>query len=375
MAMPLYLGHNNPKKKYASNKGLWFERFFDKYNRDWTIPKPQKNEESQKKKWIDEVTIGTCGETETLRSYAISQSQLCKDLGGKSQVFKNNWHFVTGMGNNHPVENGMAWHPTLGTPYLSGASVKGLLRSWMEEWSNMDKTKLKERLFFWFGSDRKDPEKQKKETQAGALIFFDALPVAPATLTCDIMTPHMDKWYCDGGEITPEKYNEALPADWHNPTPIPFLVVKKVSFQFCIAPRPQAGGSIKEAEKAMKQLKKALKYLGAGAKTAAGYGRLVVDTNENKKLDQAVKENHRKTLGPEEGFKDILTDINEKNLAEMFGKHFNKTKQRYQESGCDWDDILRILLREKRSLIEGWASADKAIAQGKAYKKIAKYLS
>jgi len=53
-------------------------------------------------------------------------------LGGEFAVFATDWHFVTGMGSSHPAENGFSWHPVLGTPYLPGAGVKGLLRAWME---------------------------------------------------------------------------------------------------------------------------------------------------------------------------------------------------------------------------------------------------
>ncbi len=40
---------------------------------------------------------------------------------------------ATGLGNPHPVENGFAFLPPYGIPYLSGSSVKGVLRRACEE--------------------------------------------------------------------------------------------------------------------------------------------------------------------------------------------------------------------------------------------------
>jgi CRISPR-associated protein Cmr6 len=381
MVTPLYKGYDNPRppqKNLTSHKGLWFERFFNKYDRDWLVPKPEKNEDSSEQKWITELG-SSCGDAKPLLSHALSQSQLCKDLQGTSKIFKTNWHFVTGMGNNHPVENGMTWHPTLGTPYLTGASVKGLLRSWMEEWSDLGEDALTGKLHHWFGSETKEA----KENQAGCFIFFDALPVNPATLTCDIMTPHMGKWYSDGASIQNDSdkkeqkgnYPETLPADWHNPIPIPFLVVKQASLQFSIAPRPHSRVSEEELEEAMEMLSLALEYLGAGAKTAVGYGRFEIDNEAYTKLDQVQKESLRGKMKPEDRFADELKDLDEKKLAEMFGKKFNKTKLDYEKNkNCNWDVIINILLDQKRTLIEGWCGADKNTAQDKAYKKLKSYL-
>lgn len=375
---PLYQGHDQPRspgKSLTSHKGLWFERFFDRYDREWKV------EDTGKKTWIEKVT-GTCGDTKALQVHSLSQNQLCHHLQGISKIFTNNWHFISGMGNNHPVENGMSWHPTLGTPYLTGASVKGLLRSWMEEWSDLEENTLKEKLHRWFGSDDKDPAKHQKEPQAGALIFFDALPVTPATLTCDIMTPHMGKWYADGADIQNNNnkkdqkgnYSDTLPADWHSPIPIPFLVVKQTSLQFIIAPRPQANVSPEELQLAMKMLTMALEYLGAGAKTAVGYGRFENDTNANQKLKKSRQEAARKDMKPEDRFADELINIDDKKLAEMFGKGFNKTKKVYEGNGCPWETIIKVLMDEKKAVITSWENADKNTAQRKAYKKLAVYL-
>ncbi|RME63090.1 MAG: type III-B CRISPR module RAMP protein Cmr6, partial [Caldilineae bacterium] len=62
--------------------------------------------------------------------------------------------------------------------------------------------------------------------------------------------------------------------DWHSPNPIPFLTVAPGNeFLFAVLPRrPEVEQDCKDAETAARWLKQALATLGAGAKTAAGYG-------------------------------------------------------------------------------------------------------
>lgn len=370
MRTPLYEEHDsprNPQKNLTSHKGLWFERFFNKYDSNWTVG------DDAKITWIKGVS-GLCGDKATLTSHSLAQQQLCDNLEGTSQIFKNNWHFVSCMGNDHPVENGMSWHPTLGTPYLAGAAVKGLLRGWLEQWSGLEGGELKEKLFRWFGSDDKEVKEQQKDSQAGGLIFFDAIPIDQVELTCDIMTPHMGKWYSNGGKISKSNYSDTLPADWHNPIPIPFLVVKQVSLLVSIAPRPHAEISQEELQEVMQMLTMALDYLGAGAKTATGYGRFDIDEAANKKLENSQKEASRNKMKPEVRFSDELKEIDDKKLAEMFGKDFKKTQEFYEEKNCSWESIIKILISEKKAVIDGWNSSDKNTAQGKAYKKLKCYL-
>jgi CRISPR-associated protein Cmr6 len=116
----------------------------------------------------------------------------------------------------------------------------------------------------------------------------------------------MGKWYSDGNVINKEakkgkkgkkgeksekgNYSDTLPADWHNPVPIPFLVVNKISLQFCIAPRPSIKIGPEELQEAMKMLIMALEYLGAGAKTATGYGRFEHDTKSTTAQDEIQKQ-------------------------------------------------------------------------------------
>ncbi len=61
------------------------------------------------------------------------QREMVEQLGGEIIILKNASRFVTGMGREHPLENGFTWHHTLGVPFLPGSSFKGILRAWYRE--------------------------------------------------------------------------------------------------------------------------------------------------------------------------------------------------------------------------------------------------
>jgi CRISPR-associated protein Cmr6 len=163
----------------------------------------------------------------------------------------------------HPLETGLVWHRTLGVPYLPGSSVKGLIRAWAERWGGSTDTGEVIRLFGPRGEDA------KAHPSTGALVVFDALPVQPPRLDVDIMNPHYAPYYQEGKP----------PADYHLPVPIFFLAVAPgQAFEFALAPRPGVYGR-EEAEQAkadlttgMSLLQDALASIGAGGKTAVGYG-------------------------------------------------------------------------------------------------------
>jgi CRISPR-associated protein Cmr6 len=281
MPAPLYKNVELPTMPREAHRGLWYDRFFNRYAADWTL------DETAKKDWIDGVVRGKTGDQEQIAAAKTRLAALCAKLDGQIRVYAANWHFATGLGNPHPVENGFLWHPVLGTPYIAGSAVKGLVRAWVEAWMEFaDENQRRHTLFRWFGSEDEDCRTRKElraagyrppsggtdiDTQAGAFIFFDALPTAPIMLKCDVMTPHMGKWYEQGGEITDlNSHPERIPADWHDPVPVYFLVADRPSFQFAVAPRTEAAKA--DLSQVLDALDNALQWLGAGAKTAVGYG-------------------------------------------------------------------------------------------------------
>lgn len=323
MTTPLYNLNGIQPKLGNGHCGLWFDKFFDQYNNDWSIS------DSGKKNFLDKFAK-KCGDDQLLKNHCDRLISLVSSLKAECRVFKTTWHFVTGMGLQHPVENGLAWHPTLGVPYLAGSGVKGLLRAWIENWSDI---KNKEE---WFG----------KQNQTGQLIFFDAIPIEPVQLTVDIMTPHYGKWYEQGNSITNLNQSEKIPADWHDPIPVDFLTVKKdTKFLFIIAVREEKDH--KQAEEAMKQLEQALQYIGAGAKTAAGYGFFEYDEKATKGYGDKIKELKEKPQ--EELFSPAEKQLKDaQKIAEEYLKDGEKNKskgnpslkklQELLENAQQWED-------------------------------------
>ena len=245
---PLHKGVNIEKRPEQGHPGLWYDKFAHCWEEGF--------KKFEKGQWIGTVT-GSCGEQDALERQAKRLSTMIEALGGHCIDRQTTGPFVSGLGRDHPVENGFLWHHTLGTPYLSGSSVKGMVRAWARQWQGEDE---ESKVLPILGSDL--PSKR----QAGSVVFFDALPIKPLELRADVMTPHYNEYYQEG----------KVPGDWISPVPIPFLTVGEGAvFRFAAAPRRGVPSSeaVASCKKALEWLTEALEWIGAGAKTAAGYGR------------------------------------------------------------------------------------------------------
>jgi len=244
-------------------------------------------------------------------------------------------------------------------------------------------------LYRWFGSEDMEPSRRKElrqegfippsqgnnalDTEAGMFIFFDALPVARVKLACDVMTPHYGDWYQGGGDIEnvgnePNK----VPADWHSPVPVPFLVVKEANFLFSIAPRRIPHDDERKAEVAaelanvMLALKEALEYLGAGSKTAVGYGRMEEDEAAMDKRAKVAEQARMRELPAEERLRVEVARLTLDQLTTMFGKNYNKT---YESRNEVWELFITLIRDKYYKEIQHWKdSSDKN--KKKAYAKL-----
>lgn len=265
MVLPLYCNSqvHLPKDQDTSNAGLRYDKFCNLWQDQpgWSL-------KTGKLAWINSIhrSVGHSPRIEEAKQRLI---KMATALGGLYRVYQTEWRFVTGLGRNHPVENGFAWHATLGTPYLPGSSVKGVVKDWATNWAESRKETTELNRIFGCGH------------HVGSVIFFEALPTKAVQLDADIMTPHFDKYY---------QANEP-PADWHSPIPIPFLTVAPdQSFLFVLAPRLDDLEVKKDVELAAQWLEEALSFTGAGAKTAAGYGRFIRDVNAEAGLQKLLKD-------------------------------------------------------------------------------------
>lgn len=275
MSLPLYQGVQAPSKALPDmHLGLWFERFFAGYAPDFSEVSIE-----NRKEWLSKTARNEHGDIYQLQDKALQLRLLTLARNGEAKIFRTTGQFVTGLGNPHPLENGFLWHPTLGTPYLPGSAVKGLVRALVETaYEGEDKA---QRLTHWFGTENKDDISE----QSGSFIFMDALPVKPCDLKVEIMTPHMGDWYAKGDQA---KTAQQLPGDWHEPKPVSYLVARNLSLQFIILPRKPDDAA--ELGAIWQALEYALDWLGAGAKTAIGFGHFVADDSEESKLQKRAIE-------------------------------------------------------------------------------------
>ncbi|MBI4753837.1 MAG: type III-B CRISPR module RAMP protein Cmr6 [Betaproteobacteria bacterium] len=268
-----------PSSRGEGNAGLWYDKFCNQWCRGggqglaaWSLKSFVQGQGSDavtvnpKLDWIQQMSRSPVGEETLIREARNRHARLLEARGCKPLFFQTDWRFVTGLGREHPVENGFAWHHGLGVPYLPGSSVKGMVRAWAEQWEPADRSMDADRIF----GPRGKPGELPPST--GSVVFLDALPVKRVKLDAEVMTPHYAPWYQDGS-------GSQAPGDWHSPTPIPFLVVApETTFQFGMLPRRTS--DVADKNLAAGWLADALAFMGAGAKTAVGYGRMSADTTE-----------------------------------------------------------------------------------------------
>lgn len=240
----------------AMHLGLWFERFFHGYENDFAAVNTE-----GRSAWLRQFDLKQVGARGKLQAKAEKIQQLAASQGGQARIYQCTAPFVTGMG-NPPLKSGFTWHPTLGMPYLPGSAVKGLVRAAVG-WPTKAKTSPH------CSSAGLAPRRQRQHAHeaSGGAIFLDALPVAPCALVPEV-TPHMGKWYEKGGK-TPTARN-TQPGDWHSPVPVGYLTARDLHLQFAVMPtrvwQPMRWRLVWQA------LDYALQWLGAGGKTAQGFG-------------------------------------------------------------------------------------------------------
>ena len=186
--------------------------------------------------------------------------------------------FSTGLGNEHPLENGFAFLNPYGLPYLPGSGVKGVLRQAARElarqqWGD-DQGWTDEAITALFGKASADGE---TEHQRGALMFWDVLPqIEGDALQVEVMTPHQSHYYQNGDS----------PHESGQPNPINFLTVppgSKFAFHVqCNVPllarlAPDLVREGRWQQLLSAALTHAFQWLGFGAKTAVGYGSMDYD--------------------------------------------------------------------------------------------------
>ena len=235
--------------------------------------------------------------------------------------------FTTGLGNEHPLENGFAFLNPYGLPYLPGSGVKGVLRQAARELTSGDwgdpqgwdagTIHLLERrghatiqlsiIDVLFGRETPDGD---GDHVRGALSFWDALPQIPGdTLAVDIMTPHQSHYYQKRQDR--KSGDSTSPHDSGAPNPISFLTLPPgTGFAFHVVCdqahlerlAPDPAHDLRWQTLLTAAFEHAFEWLGFGAKTAVGYGAMQVNERARQQRAQAqaeaAKAQHMASLSP-----------------------------------------------------------------------------
>lgn len=218
-------------------------------------------------------------------SVAARQRALAQDCDAYVRVGRSTSPFSTGLGNEHPVENGFAFLAPYGMPYLAGSGIKGVLRRAAECLLEDGDTRFSAAAVNGlFGVQE---VKEPGDARRGALAFWDCHPQMPGrALTVEVMTPHYSHYYGTGKSDD----GHATPHDAGQPNPVPFLAVPTgAEFWFVVTcderrlPEGLGDGRWKALLDAAFDF--AFDWLGFGAKTSVGYGAM--------RHDEAVERRHR----------------------------------------------------------------------------------
>lgn len=273
-AVPGYLGTDFQ----TAPPGHRFSLYLEAWKSDFTL---DKNNKAQTLKQV--LTLPTDNTTKTLEALRARQLEQGQSLNSEIFDAVATAPFATGLGMEHPLENGFAFLNPYGLPYLPGSGVKGVLRAAARELQSGD----------WGGKAGWSPESitalfggepGKEPFTRGALSFWDVIPaLAGNKMRVDVMTPHQTHYYQIDKKKNPAPPHFQSPHDSGQPNPIPFLTVAPgAQFRFVVTCESKylSDGALKEGGWKILLLaafNHAFEWLGFGAKTAVGYGAMTRD--------------------------------------------------------------------------------------------------
>lgn len=209
--------------------------------------------QDRQRAWLDE-----CRERLTRAASVIARRRGLTQISWEGVLV---WRLASGLGADHPTENGFSFDRTSGHPALSGKSVKGLCRAAavLYGWEVEEVERL-------FGPKDVGPG---VAGQQGEALFFDVWPVSWPCVDVDITNNHHQEYYAAtmGASGRDHKWD---PVGTEEPNPVNFLTVGAGSrFLFVLLAPNEDRARLEEL------LRFALREIGIGAKTAVGYGRFM----------------------------------------------------------------------------------------------------
>ena len=244
--------------------------------------------------------------------------------------------FITGLGSEHPTENGFSFLSPYGLPYLPGSSIKGVLRNAARElsvessidslWGDQSANVID--ILFGHDSDA-DPRR-------GALTFLDCIPQLPKRnpLIVEIMTPHLGHYY-QASLDSPAK--SLSPHESNNPVPIAYLAVPPESeFTFLVTCNHLLLTEELKLNDSWRRLlaeafEHAFHWMGFGAKTSLGYGAMERDNKKEmlqaEQREQAQREQAKAILSDNARLVAEFVEQCEARLASIAKKDKPNTRQ------------------------------------------------
>jgi len=187
---------------------------------------------------------------------------------------------VTGIGLQHEagiegeLKLGFHFDFTYGLPVIYGSTVKGVLRSYFEDYAsknyNLSKENISELILDIF--EGKKPECKNNENTNKEKIHYKSIYERDVFFDAVIIQPNTKKRILDSDTICPHGDNPL-----RNPKPINFLKVSPgVTFEFRFKLVDSQIGDIEiKSDKKLELFKKIILEMGVGAKTNVGYGQFV----------------------------------------------------------------------------------------------------
>lgn len=269
-------------KAGTTHAGLWLDRYLE-YQTD--VPGGQDTDDVKRAraKLIHEVAKLRAPkgyrDAATRRLDALSAS--VTGVKREARYYVVQGRCVVGLGQKGTIEAGITLEHTWGVPYLPGSSLKGVAaasahlladdESWRKAGEDADPGASFAGLF---GTTE----------QRGRVVFHDAWCHLErddeALLAHDIMTVHHPNYYQK--EFGDKDFR--APDGMDSPVPVSFITTAKdLTFAIVLEAREEDAQWL---DAAWTLLDEGLKTLGIGAKTNAGYGRLVLDETATRRAKE-----------------------------------------------------------------------------------------
>ncbi len=312
-ALPDYLGKNELS---TASPGLRFGMYLPLWGKDnRTGELLWRSHDKNKTASLKQAVKLNPGDIDAMTALTARQSALAVRVAASGQMLIVDGlsvaPFTTGLGNEHPLENGFAFLNPYGLPYLPGSGIKGVLRQAARELAGASEQAQWNIESDWSGGaiEALFGKEDSNNARRGALSFWDVIPqIKGNSLQVEVMTAHQSDYYQKGKS----------PHESGQPIPINFLTVPPGSvFTFhVVCDRPfltRVAPDLAKDDRWRALLQKAFEHafdwLGFGAKTAVGYGAMALDESAAGDREQVKAEAEWANLSPEEQAIEMLRKI------------------------------------------------------------------